>query len=72
MKNTTLSPLYFISNPLRIVKDEISAVSQSPYLRALLSGKTSAVRSEGNLKVENPDRVAASRYIRDSKLLRRK
>lgn len=71
MKNTTLSPLYFISNPLRIVKDEISAVSQSPYLKAMLSGKTSA-RSEGNGPVENSDRAAASRYIRDSKMLRRK
>ena len=68
---TPPSPLYFISNPLRIVKEEISSVTQSPYLRALLSGKASVSKQE-NEEVENPDRKAASRYIRDSKLLRSK
>jgi hypothetical protein len=69
---TPPSPLYFISNPLRIVKEEISSVTQSPYLRALLSGKASISKQENEREIENPDRKAASRYIRDSKLLRSK
>ncbi len=72
MKSINPPPLYFISNPLRIVKEEISSVTQSPYLRALLSGKTSLSKNEDQRQVENPDRMAASRYIRDSRFLRSK
>jgi len=71
MKSVTPSPLYFISNPLRIVKDELANQGQSPFLRALLSGKSRPSQNAGD-NIENPDRKAASRYIRDSKLLRRK
>ncbi len=72
MKSINLPPLHFISSPLTIVKSEINSRKQSPYLRAILSGKSSTLKQEENLLTEHPDRAAASRYIRDSKLLRSK
>ena len=42
--------------------------SQSPYLKAILSGKLMAARSEQGYETPNPDRAAALRYIKESKL----
>jgi hypothetical protein len=42
--------------------------SQSPYLKAILSGKLMAARSEQDYETPNPDRAAALRYIKESKL----
>ncbi|NOT51309.1 MAG: hypothetical protein HOP10_08545 [Chitinophagaceae bacterium] len=72
MKSINLPPLFFISNPLKAVTNEMHSRNESPYLRAILSGKATISKQEDDLKIENPDRKAASRYIRDSKLLRRK
>ena len=71
MKSVNLPPLHFIANPLKVVKDEVSSKNQSPYLRAILSGKSTIAKQETNV-IENPDRIAATRYIRDSRLLRSK
>lgn len=45
-----------------------SAQSQSPYLKAILSGKLMAARNEQYYESNNSDRAAASRYIKESKL----
>jgi len=71
MKSINLPPLHFIANPLKVVKDEVPSKNQSPYLRAILSGKTTITKQEDNV-IDNPDRIAATRYIRDSRLLRSK
>lgn len=71
MKSINLPPLHFIANPLKVVKDEVSSRNQSPYLRAILSGKATVSKQDDDVKTENPDRIAASRYIRDSRLLRK-
>ena len=71
MKSVNLPPLHFIANPLKVVKDEVSSKNQSPYLRAILSGKSTIAKQETNV-IENPDRIAATHYIRDSRLLRSK
>ena len=42
--------------------------SQSPYLKAILSGKLMAARNEQDYETPNPDRAAALRYIKESKL----
>jgi hypothetical protein len=42
--------------------------SQSPYLKAILSGKILAAKNSQNYESANADRAAASRYIRESKL----
>lgn len=42
--------------------------SQSPYLKAILSGKLMAARNEQYYESNNSDRAAASRYIKESKL----
>lgn len=72
MKSINLPPLFFISNPLKAVTNEMHSRNDSPYLKAILTGRAIISKQEDELKVENPDRMAASRYIRDSKLLRRK
>ena len=72
MKSINLPPLHFIANPLKVVKDEVHSKNQSPYLRAILSGKTTITKQEANSSMDNPDRIAATRYIRDSRLLRSK
>jgi hypothetical protein len=72
MKSINPSPLYFIANPLRIVKDELANQGQSPFLRALLSAKSRPSQKNDVAQNENPDRKAATRYIRDSRLLQKK
>ena len=72
MKSINLPPLHFIGNPLKVVKDEVQSKNQSPYLRAILSGKATITKQETNSAIDNPDRIAATRYIRDSRVLRSK
>jgi len=72
MKSINLPPLHFIGNPLKAVKDEVSSRNQSPYLRAILSGKATLTKQETHFTTENPDRIAATRYIKDSRSLRSK
>lgn len=73
MKSINLPPIFFLTNPLRAVRDEIvSHAHQSPYLKAILTGKTTTPKQEDDASIENPDRIAASRYIRESSYLRKK
>jgi hypothetical protein len=65
MKSSAQSSLYFLGNQHSAEKP---VQSQSPYLKAILSGKLMAARSEQNYETPNPDRAAALRYIRESKL----
>lgn len=64
MKSTLQPSLYFFTNLESSFK---SAQNQSPYLRAILSGKLMEARSEKNFESTNPDRAAATRYIKESK-----
>ena len=65
MKSSVQSSFYFSANQESSAK---SADGQSPYLKAILSGKLMAARNERNFESSNPDRAAASRYIKESKL----
>ena len=65
MKSSAQPSLLFSSNqqsPLKPVE------SQSPYLKAILSGKLMTARNERDYESANPDREAALRYIKESKL----
>ena len=64
MKSSAHSSLNFSVNQHSAGKP---VQSQSPYLKAILSGKLMAARSEQNYDSPNPDRAAAIRYIRESK-----
>lgn len=44
-----------------------SAQNQSPYLKAILTGRLIAAKSERYIETLNSDRAAASRYIKESK-----
>ena len=73
MKSINLPPLFFLTNPLRAVRDEIAShAQQSPYLRAILTGRTQPSKQEEASPVDNSDRAAASRYIKESRLLHKK
>ncbi len=45
---------------------------KSAYLKAILSGSRIVSASEKAVKTENPDRLAAIRYIRDSAAMKKK
>lgn len=53
-------------------KPTSSAQIKSAYLKAILSGSRIISGSENELPVENPDRMAAIRYIRDSAAMKKK
>lgn len=64
MKSNVQPSFYFPTNqesPAKFVQ------GQSPYLKAILSGKLMTARSERNIETSNPDRDAALRYIKESK-----
>ncbi len=64
MKSSLQPSLYFFSQQQ---SSSTSAQSQSPYLKAILSGRLVAAKSERYIETLNPDRAAASRYIKESK-----
>lgn len=64
MKSSLQPSLYFFTQQ---PSSSISAQSQSPYLKAILTGRLVAARSERDIETLNPDRAAASRYIKESK-----
>jgi hypothetical protein len=66
--------LYNADNPPKELNEksaEQSSQSKTPYLKAILSGKTKSFSLENNLPVNNSDRIAALRYIRESTFLRK-
>ncbi len=63
--SSTQSSHYFPANQQSSGKP---VQSQSPYLKAILSGKVMAARNDQSYGSVNPDRAAASRYIKESKL----
>ena len=74
MKKNEHSTVYFLNNPLRLIKPETktgSVQNKTPYLKAILSGSTIFSKSGTDLPVANPDRAAALRYIKESALLKK-
>lgn len=74
MKSINLPPLFFLANPLRAVSNNLltgNKQGQSPYLKAILSGKAGSARSSNHQHVDNEDRQAAIRYIKESKRLKK-
>lgn len=63
--SSTQSSHYFPANQQSSGKP---VQSQSPYLKAILSGKILAARTSQSYDSLNADRAAASRYIKESKL----
>ncbi len=73
MKTNTQPTLFSRISSLKVVSGDFSDsfhASRSPYLKAILSATTSIAQSE-NTPVANPDREAALRYIRESKMLKK-
>ena len=66
MKSNSQSSFYFSPHLLKAVKGDLSAKPsvQSPYLKAVLSGKT---RTSDHSKAEDSNMAAALRYIAGSK-----
>ncbi|MGB3154825.1 MAG: hypothetical protein WBB06_09500 [Chitinophagaceae bacterium] len=66
MKNNNQPSLYFSPHPLKAQKQEPPAKNsiQSPYLRAVLSGKT---RTSSHAKTTDSNLSAALRYIVNSR-----
>lgn len=74
MKTINLPPLFFLTNPLRAVSNNLltgNKPGQSPYLKAILSGKAGSARNSNHQPVANEDRVAAIRYIKESKRMKK-
>ena len=66
-------PLYNSDNPPTTPNQKTSAQTEqnkTPYLKAILSGATKLFSLENKKADTNPDRNAASRYIKESALLR--
>ena len=61
--NAQVSLLFSAASPVASKPVE----SQSPYLRAILSGKLMAARNGRDYETPASDRAAASRYIKESK-----
>ena len=73
MKTINLPPLFFLSNPLRAVSGNSSAnnkQSQSPYLKAILSGSARS-SSSNNEHTAGNDKEAALRYIKESNRMKK-
>ena len=62
MKSTLQPTLNLFANLESSFK---SAQNQSPYLKAILSGKLMTAKNEKSFETANPDRDAASRYIKE-------
>jgi hypothetical protein len=74
MKRNHPLSLYNSDNPPKAQNQESStqpAQSKSPYLKAMLSGKTKLFAPEKDLAVINPDHEAALRYIKESALVKK-
>ncbi|MBI5372382.1 MAG: hypothetical protein HZA79_10210 [Sphingobacteriales bacterium] len=75
MKNNA-QPLSSLSavklTAVKKAKSSSSAQIKSAYLKAILSGSRIVSGSEKEPPVENPDRMAAIRYIRDSAAMKKK
>lgn len=70
MKSNAQPPLYFSLYPLNSRQTEPSAKHSgqpSPYLKAVLSAKGGQGRSGAPARMVNSDRLAAIRYIRESR-----
>ena len=52
MKSNKQSPLYFSAYPLKVIKE--SSSEQSPYLKAVLSGKTRTMSRIRVTPMQNP------------------
>ncbi|MBI3139873.1 MAG: hypothetical protein HYZ15_14945 [Sphingobacteriales bacterium] len=75
MKNNarSLSPLSALKlTAVKKAKSTSSEQIKSAYLKAILSGSRIVSDAEKELPVENPDRMAAIRYIRDSATIKKK
>ena len=69
MKSNARAISSFPLNTLKPVKPEPQSSSQqikSAYLKAILSGSRIVSGTESSVPVENPDRAAAIRYIKES------
>jgi hypothetical protein len=67
-------PLYNSDNPPTALHENSSgqtAQNKSPYLKAILSGKATLFTSDKELPMINSDRIAASRYIKESAFLKK-
>lgn len=74
MKSISLTPLFFLTNPLRSVcnnRASDNTQNQSPYLKAILSGTARSSVPSDNGPVANGDREAALRYIKESGKLKK-
>ncbi len=72
MKSTATASLYFSPQAQQEKKEAASLKPNlSPYLKAILSGATRLVNSGSHAAMENPDRDAAIRYIKESALMRK-
>ncbi len=75
MKSNAHSFSLLSANKLKAVKSKSKSAAEqirSAYLKAILSGSRIISNSETKVPVENPDRAAAIRYIKESSLLRKK
>ncbi|MBL7729957.1 MAG: hypothetical protein JNM88_02175 [Chitinophagaceae bacterium] len=72
MKSTATASLYF-SPQAQPEKKEASVAKPnlSPYLKAILSGATRLINSGSHYAMENADRDAAIRYIKESASMRK-
>lgn len=74
MKTINLPPLFFLTNPLRVVSNNLSAgnsTGRTPYLKAILSGTARSSGSAYHKADANEDREAALRYIKESRKLKK-
>lgn len=75
MKSNARPLSSFTGSPLTAVKKGSSTSSEqirSAYLKAILSGSRIISGTEKATPVENPDRAAAIRYIRESASMKKK
>ena len=74
MKRNHPLPLYNADNPPKNrneISSDRSAQSQTPYLKAILSGTTKLFTQENDPVLTNSDREAALRYIKESSFLKK-
>lgn len=76
MKSNSLPTFHHLpSNGLTPVMKALQAQTgtqnHSPYLKAILSGQASHNNNEKKVALSNPDREAALRYIKESRMLKK-
>lgn len=75
MKSNSQPLFHPPSNGLKAViqalRSDASPQDHSPYLKAILSGQTKSPVADHKTLISTPDRDAALRYIRESKLLKK-